>query len=87
MPRTLTIRDLKAPVAERLMKYATKGDLTLDEAVKDLLAIALGVSPRPRRKADNGLRKFRGTLSARSANALLSHVENAAFSKVDSEDL
>jgi len=87
MPRTLTIRDLRAPVAERLVSYANKGAITLDEAVQDLLAIALGVTPRPHRREDNGLRKFRGSLTPKSADALLSHVENAPFSKVDPEDL
>jgi len=88
MPRTLTISDLNAPVAERLESYAAQGDIPLDVAVKNLLAIALGVTPRHhRRKADNGLRRFRGTLSDASAKALLHRIATAPFSKVDPEDL
>ena len=83
---TITIHDIERPVAERLEVYVRREDTSYNQAVKDLLATALGVRSKPRKRIDNGLGKFRGSIDARSADALLAYVSNADFSKVESED-
>ena len=87
MPKTLTIHELDPDIAKLLVVYAKRQSKSLNQSVKDLLAVALGVVPKPRMKFDNGLRRFRGCINRNDASALLAHVDNADFSKVDKEDL
>lgn len=87
MSRTLTIHDMDAPVSERLRAYAERGGKSLNQAVKELLSAALGVTAKPKMRFDNGLRRFRGTIPAKYGDALLAYVENADFSKVEAEDM
>ena len=87
MPKTFTVHDLDASVAKRLSVYAERGEKSLNQAVKELLAVALGVTERPKMKFDNGLSSFRGRMSAKTADAMLAFVAAADFSKVDAEDL
>ena len=87
MPKSFTVHGLEVPVAKRLALYADRGALSLNQAVKELLAAALGVSAPVKTRFDNGLSKFRGRMSAKTADHLLAFVDNADFSKVDEEDL
>ena len=87
MPKTLTIHELEPATAKLLMVYARRQSKSLNQSVKDLLAVALGVVPKPRLKVDNGLRRFRGCIDHKNASDLLAYVENADFSKVDKEDM
>ena len=87
MPKTLTIHELEPTTAKLLMVYARRQSKSLNQSVKDLLAIALGVVPKPRMKVDNGLCRFRGCVENKVASDLLAYVEGAAFSKVDMEDI
>ena len=86
MTKSITIHDIERPVAERLAVYVRREEKSYNQAVKDLIAVALGVRAKPRTRFDNGLGKFRGSIDAKSADALLAYVANADFSKVDSED-
>jgi hypothetical protein len=85
MPKTLTIHELEPETAKLLMVYARRQSKSLNQSVKDLLAIALGVVPKPRMKVDNGLSRFRGCVDSKDASSLLASVEGADFSKVDKE--
>ena len=87
MPKTFTVHDLEAPIARRLSIYADRGEKSLNQAVKELLAMALGVTEKPKPKFDNGLFVFRGRLSSAVADRMLASVANADFSKIDEEDL
>ena len=87
MPKTLTIHDLEPTTAKLLMVYARRQSKSLNQSVKDLLAVALGVVPRPRMKVDNGLGRFRGCVDRKAASDLLAYVDGADFSKVDMEDM
>ena len=87
MPKTLTIHELEPATAKLLVGYARRQSKSLNQSVKDLLAVALGVVPKPRLKVDNGLRRFRGCIDHKDASDLLDYVENADFSKVDMEDM
>ena len=87
MPKSFTVHDLDLPVAKRLALYAERGNLSLNQAVKELLGVALGVTAGSKTKFDNGLSRFRGRLQARTADAMLALVADADFSKVDEEDL
>ena len=87
MTRTLTIHDIDAPVSERLRAYAERGGKSLNQSVKELLSAALGVTAKPKMRFDNGLRRFRGAISAKYGDALLTYVENADFSKIEAEDM
>ena len=60
MPKTLTIHELEPTTARLLMVYARRQSKSLNQSVKDLLAVALGVVSKPRMKVDNGLSRFRG---------------------------
>ena len=82
MTKSITIHDIERPVAERLEVYVRREDTSYNQAVKELLATALGVRSKLRKRIDNGLGKFRGSTYARSADALLAYVANADFSKV-----
>ena len=86
MPRTFTIHDLDAPVAEMLARYANSADKSLNQAVKELLSSALGVSRSPKARRDNGLGRFCGSLSDKVGEELLKFVAEAEFSRVDAED-
>jgi len=87
MPKTLTIHELEPTTAKLLMVYARRQSKSLNQSVKDLLAVALGVVPKPRMKVDNGLSKFRGCVDRKDASDLLAYVEDADFSRVDMEDM
>ena len=87
MPKTLTIHELEPTTAKLLMVYARRQSKSLNQSVKDLLAVALGVVPKPRMKVDNGLSRFRGCVDSKAASDLLAYVEGADFSKVDMEDI
>ena len=87
MPKSFTVHNLDMPVAKRLSLYAERGNLSLNQAVKELLAVALGVTAGSKTKFDNGLSRFRGRLSAKTADAMLAFVAEADFSKADEEDL
>ena len=87
MPKTLTIHELEPTTAKLLMVYAKRQSKSLNQSVKDLLAVALGVVSKPRKKVDNGLRRFRGCIDRKDATDLLAYVEGADFSKVDMEDM
>ncbi len=87
MPKTLTIHELEPTTAKLLMVYARRQSKSLNQSVKDLLAVALGVAPKPRMKVDNGLGRFRGCIDRKDASELLAHVEGADFSKVEAEDM
>ena len=87
MPKTLTIHELEPATAKLLMVYARRQSKSLNQSVKDLLAVALGVVSKPRTKVDNGLRRFRGCIDRKDASDLLDYVEGADFSKVDKEDI
>ena len=87
MPKTLTIHGLEATTAKLLMVYAKRQSKSLNQSVKELLAVALGVVAKPRMKVDNGLRRFRGCIDRKDATDLLAYVEGADFSKVDKEDM
>lgn len=87
MPKTLTIHELEPTTARLLMVYARRQSKSLNQSVKDLLAVALGVVPKPRVKVDNGLGRFRGCIDRKVASDLLAYVEGADFSKVDAEDM
>ena len=86
MPKTLSIHGLDASTAKLLVVYANRRSESLNQAVKDLLAVALGSSAAPKTKGDNGLRRFRGCVSSHDADALLEFVSNADFSQLDEED-
>lgn len=87
MPKTLTIHELEPTTAKLLMVYAKRQSKSLNQSVKDLLAVALGVVSKPRVKVDNGLGRFRGCIDRKDASALLAYVGGADFSKVDAEDM
>jgi len=87
MPKTLTIHELEPTTAKLLMVYAKRQSKSLNQSVKDLLAVALGVVSKPRMKVDNGLRRFRGCIDRKDATDLLAYVDGADFSKVDMEDM
>ena len=87
MPKTLTIHELEPTTARLLMVYARRQSKSLNQSVKDLLAVALGVVPKPRVKVDNGLGRFRGCIDRKDASDLLAYVGGADFSKVDAEDM
>ena len=87
MPKTLTIHELEPTTARLLVAYARSRSKSLNQSVKDLLAAALGVVPKPRVKVDNGLGRFRGCIGRKDASDLLALVEGADFSKVDAEDM
>ena len=87
MPRTLTIHELEPTTARLLMVYAKRQSKSLNQSVKDLLAVALGAVPKPRTKINNGLGRFRGCVDRKSASELLAYVQSADFSKIDGEDL
>lgn len=87
MPTTLTIHELEPATARRLMVYAKRESKSLNQSVKELLAIALGVRPKARARIDNGLGRFRGCIDRRTASDMLASVEEADFSKVDAEDM
>ena len=87
MPKTLTIHELEPTTAKLLMVYARRHSKSLNQSVKDLLAVALGVASMPRAKVDNGLSRFRGCVDRKAASDLLAYVEGADFSKVDMEDI
>ena len=87
MPKTLTIHELEPTTAKLLMVYARRQSKSINQSVKDLLATALGVVPKPRMKVDNGLSRFRGCVDSKDASDLLAYVEGADFSKVDKEDI
>ena len=87
MPKTLTIHELEPTTAKLLMVYARRQSKSINQSVKDLLAVALGVVPKPRMKVDNGLSRFRGCVESKAASDLLACVEGADFSKVDIEDI
>jgi hypothetical protein len=87
MPKTLTIHELEPTTAKLLMVYARRQSKSLNQSVKDLLAVALGVVSKPRMKVDNGLSRFRGCVGRKDASDLLAYVEGADFSKVDMEDV
>ena len=87
MPKSFTVHDLDLPVAKRLALYAERGNLSLNQAVKELLGVALGVTAGSKRNLDNGLSRFRGRLPARTADAMLAFVADADFSRVDEEDI
>lgn len=86
MPTSFTIHDLDVPVAKRLALYASRGDKSINQSVKELLAIALGVTAKPKVKFANGLGRFRGSVPKRDAASLLAFVSAADFSKVEAED-
>ena len=73
MPKTLTIHELEPTTARLLMVYARRQSKSLNQSVKDLLAVALGVVPKPRVKVDNGLSRFRGCIGRKDASDLLAH--------------
>ena len=87
MPKTLTIHELEPATARLLMVYARRQSKSLNQSVKDLLAVALGVVSKPRIKVDNGLSRFRGCVDRKEASDLLAYVEGADFSKVAKEDI
>ncbi len=87
MPKTLTIHELEPTTAKLLIMYARRESKSLNQSVKDILAAALGAVPRRQEKVDNGLGKFRGCISRKTADDLLDYVENADFSKVEKEDM
>lgn len=87
MPKTLTIHELEPATAKLLMVYAKRRSKSLNQSVKDLLAVALGVVSKPRMKVDNGLSRFRGCVDRKEASDLLAYVDGADFSKVDMEDI
>lgn len=86
MPTSFTIHDLDVPVAKRLALYARRGDKSINQSVKELLAIALGVTEKPKAKFVNGLGRFRGSVPAKAAAALSAFVADAEFSQVEEED-
>lgn len=86
MPTSFTIHDLDVPVAKRLALYASRGDKSINQSVKELLAIALGVTAKPKVKFANGLGRFRGSVPKRDAASLLAFVSAADFSKVEAKD-
>lgn len=86
MPASFTIHDLDVPVAKRLALYASREDKSINQSVKELLAIALGVTKKPKAKFSNGLGRFRGSVSRKDAESLLAFVSDADFSKVEAED-
>ena len=86
MPTSFTIHDLDVPVAKRLALYASREDKSINQSVKELLAIALGVTAKPKVKFANGLGRFRGSVPKRDAASLLAFVSAADFSKVEAED-
>ncbi len=86
MPETLSIHGLDASTAKLLAVYANRRSKSLNQAVKDLLAAALGSSAAAKTKGGNGLRRFRGCVSSHDADALLEFVSNADFSQLDEED-
>ena len=87
MPKTLTIHELEPTTAKLLMVYARRQSKSLNQSVKDLLAVALGVASMPLAKVDNGSSRFRGCVDRKAASDLLAYVEGADFSKVDMEDI
>lgn len=87
MPKTLTIHELEPTMAKLQMVYARRQSKSLNQSVKDLLAVALGVVSKPRVKVDNGLSRFRGCVDRKEASDLLAYVDGADFSKVDMEDI
>ena len=87
MSKTLTIHELEPATAKLLVVYAKRQSKSLNQSVKDLLAVALGVVPKSRTKFDNGLRRFRGCIDSDEATSLLAHVDSADFSKVDKVDM
>ena len=87
MPKTLTIHGLDASTAKLLMVYADKHETSLNQSVKELLSVALGVKAKSCVRRNNGLRRFRGCIKKRDADALLGFVESADFSKVEQEDM
>ena len=87
MPTSFTVHDLEVTVAKRLAMYASRNDKSINQSVKELLAVALGVSGRPRTRFSNGLGRFRGSVPKKDAEKLLAFVNEADFSRVDAEDL
>lgn len=87
MPTSFTIHDLDAPVAKKLEMYATRADKSINQSVKELLAVALGVTPKPKAKFSNGLSRYRGSVPKKDAEELLAFVSEADFSKVEKEDI
>lgn len=87
MSTSFTVHDLEMPVAKKLEIYAKNEGKSVNQSVKELLAVALGVSPKPRVKFSNGLSRYRGSVPKKDAEALLAFVADADFSKVDEENL
>lgn len=100
--KTMTIRKIPDEVADYISSCAAEEGRSINAMTVAILARASGRSSEGRWGAspwpaglkaagnavrDNGLGKFRGTLSRKTGDALLKFVSEADFSKVDREDL
>lgn len=101
--KTMTIRKIPDEVADYISNRAAEEGRSINAMTVAILARASGRSSDgkwgtfpwptgPKGTAgnavrDNGLGKFRGTLSRRTGDDLLKFVSEADFSKVDREDL
>ena len=81
--KTMTIRNIPDEVAAYISGRASEEGRSINTMTVAILARASGRSP----VKDNGLGRFRGTLSKRTGNELLRFVADADFSKVEQEDL
>ena len=80
--KTMTIRNIPDEVAAYISSRASEEGRSINTMTVSLLTLAAGRSSA----RDNGLGKFRGTLSKKTGDELLKFVAEADFSKVDPED-
>ena len=81
--KTMTIRNIPDEVAAYISDRASEEGRSINTMTVAILTRASGRSS----VKDNGLGRFRGTLSKRTGDELLKFVSDADFSKVDQEDL
>ena len=80
--KTMTIRNIPDEVAAYISDRASEEGRSINMMTVAILTQASGRSS----VKDNGLGKFRGTLSRKTGDELLKFVAEADFSKVDPED-
>ena len=82
---SLTLHAIDDELSDALRRHALENGKSLNQAAKDLLALALGLEGESKRP-DPGFMRFAGGLSSADARKLRETVDRADFSRVAPED-
>lgn len=82
--KSITIHGMDSELAARLERRARESGLSLNKAIKSLLAQALGVGPDASSARRRELEEFCGVWSKREAKAFEKATED--FERIDPED-